>query len=170
MKSFLEPNSRYQEQVPLRTYKVDVENLKYLSNVKILAGNRDNIIYNKFLQVHRLPEPLYFYEGKFGAELLNFNQLIQDPSMEKSIQDNFDEDYEEAKKQVRRISKPFMPILKSNRKTIIADIVECLKATSLNSKSLKQVLKVQLKKVSFNEVVVVFPLVKGRLQKRKRKI
>ena len=30
-------------------------------------------------------EPLYFYEGKFGAELLNFNQLIQDPSMEKAF-------------------------------------------------------------------------------------
>ena len=82
MKSFLEPNSRYQEQVPLRTYKIDVENLKYLSNVKILAGNKDNIIYNKFLQGHRLPEPLYFYEGKFGAELVNFDQLIQDPSVE----------------------------------------------------------------------------------------
>ena len=58
--------------------------------------------------------------------------------MEKSIQDNFDEDCEEAEKQVRMISKPFTSILKSNRKTIIADIVECLKATSLNSKSLNR--------------------------------
>ena len=56
MKTFLEPNSRYQEQVPLRTYKIDVENLKYLSNVKFLAGNKDNIIYNKFLQGHQLPD------------------------------------------------------------------------------------------------------------------
>ena len=46
-------------------------------------------------------EPLYFYEGKFGAELVNFDQLIQDPSLEKSIQDNFNEDCEEVEKQFR---------------------------------------------------------------------
>ena len=84
------------------------------------------------MQGHRLPEPLYFYEGKFGAELVNFDQLIQDPSLEKSIQDNFDEDCEEAEKQVRLI---FKPILKSDRKAIIKDIVECLKTTSLNKKA-----------------------------------
>ena len=46
--------------------------------------------------------------------------------MEKSIKDNFDEDCEEAEKQVRMISKPFTPILKSDRKTIIADIEDIL--------------------------------------------
>ena len=77
MKTFFEPTSRYQEQSPIHTYKVVVENLNFLDNVRILAGNRDNIIYNKFLQGHKLPEPLYFFEGKFGAELLNFLQLLQ---------------------------------------------------------------------------------------------
>ena len=61
MKSFLEPTTRYQEQAPIRTYKVDIENLKFLGNVRNLAGNRDDIIYNKFLQGHKLPEPLYFF-------------------------------------------------------------------------------------------------------------
>ena len=157
MKSFLEPKSRYQEQSPLRTYKIDVENLKFLSNVKILSGNRDNSIYNKFLQGHKLPDPLYFYEGKFGAELLNFEQLVQDPNFEKHIEHNFEEDEEVEKKQVRLISEP---ILKSSRKGIIIDIVKCLKQTSLNERSKAKVLNVQCKKVSFNENVFVFPLVK----------
>ena len=64
MKTFLEPKARYEEQAPLRSYKVEVENLKFLENIRLLLGNRDNIIYNKFLQGHKLPEPLYTYNSK----------------------------------------------------------------------------------------------------------
>ena len=160
MKSFLEPTTRYQEQTPIRTYIVDIENLKFLSNVRILAGNRDNIIYNKFLQGRKLPEPLYFFQGKFGAELLNFSQLLQEPDMEKSIQENFDEDFEVEEKTVRIVTKSFSPILKSTRQTVISEIVECLKKNSLNIQPLKGVLKVQLRRVSFNDIVTVYPLIK----------
>ena len=84
--------------------------MKFLGNVRILAGNRDKLIYNNFLQGLKLPEPLYFFQGKFGAELLNFSQLLQQPDVEKSIQENCDEDFEE--KSVSVITKPFSPILK----------------------------------------------------------
>jgi hypothetical protein len=90
--------------------------------------------------------------------------------LEKSIQDNCNEDDEEVEKQVRLI---FKPILKSDRKTIIKDIVECLKTTSLNEKSRKRVLEIQCKQVAFNEVVVVFPLVKPQyiyFAKRKQEV
>ena len=80
--------------------------------------------------------------------------------MKKSRQENFDEDFEEGEKTVRMITKTFSPILKSNRQTIISEIVECLKETSLNIKPLKGVLKVQLKKISFNETVTVYPVIK----------
>ena len=66
MRTFLEPKSRYEEQAPTKTYKVDVENLKFLENIKLLSSNQDNIVYNKFLQGHKLPEPLYFLRGKWG--------------------------------------------------------------------------------------------------------
>ena len=94
-------------------------NLKFLENVRILSGNRDNIIYNKFLQGHKLPEPLYFFEGKFGAELLNFSQLLQQPDVDQSLQETFDEDiYSE--KSINIIAKPCFPILKNNRQTAIS--------------------------------------------------
>ena len=63
MRTFLEPRSRYEEQAPTKTYKVDVEHWKLLENIRILSSNRDNFVYNKFLQGHKLPEPLYFLRG-----------------------------------------------------------------------------------------------------------
>ena len=57
--------------------------------------------------------------------------------MEKSIQENFDEDFEVEEKTVRIVTKSFSPILKSNRQTVISEIVECLKKTSLNIQPLK---------------------------------
>ena len=93
--------------------------------------------------------------------------------MEKSKQKKFDEDFEEGEKTVRMITKTFSPNLKSNRQTIISEIVECLKETSLNIKPLKGVLKVQLKKISFNETVTVYPLIKPQytyFAKRKQEL
>ena len=91
--------------------------------------------------------------------------------MEKSIQENFDEDFEI--KSVRIVTKSFSPILKSNRQTVISEIVECLKKNSLNIQPLKAVLKVQLRRVSFNDIVTVYPLIKPQyiyFAKRKQQL
>ena len=121
--------------------------------MQILSSNRDNVVYNKFLQGHKLPEPLYFFEGKLGAELLNFNQLLQQPNLDKNIQDIFEEEVYNEK------SINLVLILKTSRHVEIAGIVECLRKTSINARPVK-IMEIRKRSVSFFDTVIVYPLVK----------
>ena len=86
--------------------------------------------------------------------MLNCLQLLQQPDVDQNLQDTFDEEgYSE--KSINIIAKPSFSILKSNRQSDIAEIVECLQNTSNNIKHVKV-----LESVSFFDSVTVYPLVK----------
>ena len=84
--------------------------------------------------------------------------MLQQPDVEQSLQENFDEDIFE-EKSISVIAKPSSPILKDDRQIIISEIVECLKNTSKNVEPLKRVLKMQSRSVSFNSIVNVYPYI-----------
>ena len=50
------------DQEPELTFKVDIENLKFVTGVTILSSNQNAKFYSDFLQGHKVPENKYFLE------------------------------------------------------------------------------------------------------------
>ena len=84
--------------------------------------------------------------------------MLQQPNLDKSIEDIFEEEVFN-EKSISLVSENHCPILKTSRHAEIAEIVECLRKTSINAKPVK-ILEVQKRNVSFFDTVTVFPLVK----------
>ena len=55
MKKFLEPKQCYNDPEPELTFKVDIENLKFMTGVTILSSNQNAKFYSDFFQGHKVP-------------------------------------------------------------------------------------------------------------------
>ena len=85
---------------------------------------------------------------------------MQQPNLDKNIQDIFEEEvYNE--KSINLVSEHPCPILKTSRHAEISGIVDCLRKTSINVRPVK-ILEIRKRSVSFFETVIVYPLVKSQ--------
>ena len=168
MKDFLMPKKRYEEQESEPLYKIDLEQLKYITSVTILSSNKANKFYSEFLQKHKLPENQYFFESKMGAEICNFEDLVKQNQYNEFLLDELDGI------QINIVKEGSCSTQKSalrNFSKQVLEIANVFKQLQNDNKEcgIKKIIK---KTVTFESFVVEYPLIKPRFiyYARKRRV
>ena len=145
---------------PTDLFQVDITNLKYKRSLTLLTSNRSNLDYMKFIQGHSVPEPLYVFGSKFEGEISNFTSLLQ-----KGVVNEDGGPVQRIEKiSVSKLStiicseQVLRPNLKSSRHADIIEISNLFRSMQGNMPADKKV-KTIVKTVSFDETVLVHPLV-----------
>ena len=161
LQSFLQTKHRYEEQMPEPLYKVDLENLKFVTAVTILTSNKNNKFYSDFLQGHKIPANQYFYESQFGAELMNFEDLIKQQDFNENLLEELYQSEISINRCefVERISCTKKILKPDSRNKDLLEIVTCLKSIQENEKPLR-INKISSKKVTFENFIIEYPLIK----------